>query len=154
MNTCFCTGLCSDIAPVEGAIKGVALLSSSGMIASALGVPRLSSRAITFFSSIRMREFSAERLGSNPSSRRITSIFSPWMPPCALTWSMTSCEPRMVSFTLAATGPDMSADWPIRIWAAAFAALRTSAAAQKNTRTDSMGCSPEGRAENARRNLC
>jgi len=38
----------------------------------------------------------------------------------------------MVSFTLAATGPERSADWPISIWAAAPGAARAnnSAAAQ------------------------
>ena len=51
--------------------------SSRGMTARVLGVPRLSSSASTFLSSMRMRVFSSERLGSRLSSSRITSICWP-----------------------------------------------------------------------------
>ncbi len=65
---------------------------------------------------------------------RMTSICSPLMPPWALTWSMTSCEPMIVSFTLAATGPDRSADWPITIWAEAPVAASASSNAAARRR--------------------
>ncbi|MNT69478.1 hypothetical protein D3C72_2078020 [compost metagenome] len=60
---------------------------------------------------------------------RMTSIFSPWMPPWALAASITSCAPPMVSFTLAATEPVMPAVWPITIWAEAPIAHSASRAA-------------------------
>jgi hypothetical protein len=64
----FCTGLCSAIAPVDGPTSATPYLSSSGITASVLGVPRFSSSATTFLSSISTRVFSSERLASRPSS--------------------------------------------------------------------------------------
>ena len=78
------TGWCSTMAPVDGATSTTPCLSSRGRMASVCGVPRLRNRAETFLSSISVRAFSAASLGSNLSSREISSIFWPLTPPLAL----------------------------------------------------------------------
>ncbi|MNV87255.1 hypothetical protein D3C71_1813670 [compost metagenome] len=103
LNTYLRTGWCSTIAPVDGPTSATPCFSSSGMMASVWGVPRVRNSADTLFSSISLRAFSAAILGSNLSSSEVSSIFWPLTPPLALMDSMYSRAPSVVSFTPAAT---------------------------------------------------
>ena len=84
--------------------QGHPFASSSGMMPSEWGVPRLRNRARTFFSSISTLALALASGGSNLSSIGTSSIFWPWIPPLALTLSSHSLAPSVVSFTPAATG--------------------------------------------------
>ncbi len=82
------TGLCSTIAPVDGATSGTLNSASSGAMASVCGVPRVRNNAVTLFSVMSLRAFSAASLGSNLSSSETSVMVWPLTPPRAFTASM------------------------------------------------------------------
>ena len=72
------------MAPLDGPMSGASYLSSSEMIASVWGVPRVGNIATAFCFSMSLRAFFAAGFGSDLSSNEISSIFWPPTPPLAL----------------------------------------------------------------------
>ena len=87
LNTLRLTGLCSSIAPVDGPRSGTRSSSSTGMMSSLCGVPRVRKSATAPFSTINVRAFAAASFGSNLSSSETSTIFCPFTPPRAFTAS-------------------------------------------------------------------
>src|SRR6266852_3254988 len=71
--------------------------------------------AKTLSSSMNVLVFSTQRLASYLSSRVLSSIFLPYTPPWALTWSKYALVPRFIWMPNWAAGPEKAADWPSRI---------------------------------------
>ena len=95
------------MAPVEGPTSGTPYLSSSATMPWVWGVPRVMNSASTPLSSMSVRALSCVSLGSNLSSSATSSIFCPFTPPRALTWSRYSDAPSIDSLTVAAADPVM-----------------------------------------------